>query len=504
MNIVFRTDASLTIGHGHLMRCLTLADTLKGKGCEVLFICRDLSGNLLSLMEKKGHPVCLLSASSSGESLDWQEDAAGTVRCIDNNGGRADWVIVDQYELDVRWESLLREHAERILVIDDLANRVHDCDLLLDQNLVPMMRSRYVGKVPAGCNVLLGPRYAVLQPMYAELHNRIPPREGLVRRMFIFFGGVDSNNFTGLTLAAFLRLPQPESGIDIDVVVTDDNPHTETIRRQIVGHRNIQLHSGLQTLALLMAKADLAVGACGATSWERLCLGLPTLVVTLAENQRPVAAELEAHGLIRWLGHYGGVDESTIAKALSGLMQQGLDEEWSLRCLSAVDGNGVNRVCAALTLRETTPLRVRYAKLDDEALLLEWANDPITRRNAFSSETISEETHRYWFRSRLREIVGCRLYIVETHDGVALGQVRFEQVDCAWRIDYSLAPHLRGRGLGRPLLEAALSALREDAPSARVFGQVKNSNQSSCRVFESLGFKAKTKRESAVEYERVL
>jgi len=209
------------------------------------------------------------------------------------------------------------------------------------------MQTRYAGKVPADCRLLLGPEYALLQPIYAELHDRIPPREGPVRHILISFGGSDRDNLTGRALAAFLSLNRPD--IDVDVVISDSSPYASEIRTQVAGHANIHLHSNLPTLAPLMARADLAIGAAGTTSWERVCLGLPALVVTLAENQRPIADGLFRSGLVRWLGHKDEVSEQGIRQVLVELIEEGIDKEWSLRCRATVDGQGLTRIGDALT-----------------------------------------------------------------------------------------------------------------------------------------------------------
>lgn len=516
MDVVFRADASLTIGTGHVFRCLALADALRKCDRAVSFVCRQHVGHLCDLIEERGFAVNRLPApkdgSQSGDTpshiawfgVAWQEDAEQTRVAIEALGVKPEWLIVDHYAIDRRWESAIRASVGRIMVIDDLADRHHDCDLLLDQNLVAQMRTRYAEMVPAACGRLLGPEYAMLQPIYAEMHGCIPPREGEVQRILIFFGGADNENLTGRAIDAFLCLNRPD--IEVDVVIAAGNPHTETIRQGVVGHRNIHLHSGLPTLATLMALADLAIGAAGATSWERLCLGLPTLVVTLAENQCAVAEELSRRGLIRWLGHHDAVDESTLSQALGRVIQHGLHEKWSLECLAAVDGKGINRVCAALTVTATNPLCVRRARLTDESLLLEWANDPITRRNGFSPELISPETHRRWFRSRLRNVDGCRLYIVETADSAPIGQVRFDRSGKAWEVHYALAPIFRGRGLGRALLDAAIQKLRsDDTCGVLIFGQVKADNEPSRRIFESLGFETQPDVEEGIAvYQRAL
>jgi len=495
------------------MRCLTLANALAKKGSGVSFICREHDGHLCDLIEERGFVVHRLPAPAEGFTVDatpahsvwlgatWQEDADQTGAVIKTLGVKPDWLVVDHYALESRWEHALRPLVGCIFVIDDIADRTHDCDLLLDQNLFADMQTRYAGKVPEDCRLLLGPEYALLQPIYAELHDRIPPREGPVRRILISFGGADRDNLTGRALAAFLSLNRPD--IDVDVVISDSSPYAPDIRDQVAGHANIHLHGNLPTLAPLMAKADLAIGAAGTTSWERVCLGLPALVVTLAENQRPIADGLQQLGLVRWLGHKDEVSEQSIKQALAELFEEGIDEEWSLRCRSAVDGKGVDRVSAALTITAETPLLVRHARLTDEALLLAWANDQETRQNSFSPDPISAEDHRRWFRSRLRDLDGCRLYVVETEEGVPVGQVRFERQDSAWVISYSVAPLFRKRGLGRPLLEVALSKMRSEYPGALILGRVKADNLPSHKIFEALDFDGSSD-VGGVAYQRVL
>jgi spore coat polysaccharide biosynthesis predicted glycosyltransferase SpsG/RimJ/RimL family protein N-acetyltransferase len=389
------------------------------------------------------------------------------------------------------------------MVIDDLADRAHDCDLLLDQNLVAEMSTRYAGKVSPSCVLLLGPEYALLHQDYAALHGRLPPREGQIRNILISFGAADSMNLTGKTLMAFLSLNRPD--IEAHVVISNGSHHCQTIREQAAGHRNVHVHYGVPTLAPLMAKADLAVGASGVTSWERLCLGLPALVITLAENQRPIAERLAQRGMIEWLGHQDKIDELVIARALGKVLEKGLEAEWSLRCRELVDGQGGNRVCELLIADEKTSLRGRHAILTDEAILLKWANDPLTRQNAFLMDSISPDVHRRWFWSRLRDIDGCRLYIIETVGGLAIGQVRFDSKEDTWVVDYSLAPEFRGRGLGSRLLEIGLANLRASIQLTPVIlGKVKSANYPSRRVFEKLGFRSQILGDGVLEYRRVL
>jgi UDP-2,4-diacetamido-2,4,6-trideoxy-beta-L-altropyranose hydrolase len=228
--------------------------------------------------------------------------------------GPWDWLIIDHYALDRNWESAMRDCARRIAVIDDLADREHDCDLLLDQNLVVGMSERYEGKVPEQCVSLLGPRFALLQDAYAVLRREVLPRKGPVKRLLVFFGGSDPENLTARTLTAIESLDLTD--VAVDVVVGNSNPHRAEVMAMASKIPGAALHTDLPSLAPLMASADLALGAGGVTSWERCCLGLPSLVITFAANQGPVAAELDRRGLIRWLGDSATVDLASISRAV--------------------------------------------------------------------------------------------------------------------------------------------------------------------------------------------
>jgi RimJ/RimL family protein N-acetyltransferase len=225
--------------------------------------------------------------------------------------------------------------------------------------------------------------------------------------------------------------------------------------------------------------------------------------VTVAPNQEPAALELSRRGLIVLVGDARDVSADVIAAALSRLIETGLAADWSERCLEAVDGRGADRVAAVITASPATRLKARLADANDEALLLEWANDPATRQNAFSSAQISPPTHAAWFRDKLRDHDSCRLYLVETEDEVPLGMVRLERGDGRWEIHYSIAQAFRRRGLARPMLQAVLLDFETENRGAKLFGQVKETYHASRRVFESLGWNAADHaREGVLIFER--
>jgi UDP-2,4-diacetamido-2,4,6-trideoxy-beta-L-altropyranose hydrolase len=497
MRVVVRADASLAIGTGHVMRCLTLASALRERGAEVSFVCREHEGHLCDLIAARGFDVTRLAYRPATQAAraerelvslgtSWHEDAAATRQVTGAWRAKPDLLVVDHYALDNRWERAVRPSVSRMLVIDDLADRAHDCDLLLDQNLAPHMANRYDGKVNDGCALLLGPAFALLQPQYAELRDRTLPREGPVRRILVSFGGSDPVNLTGRIIACIIALGRPD--VAVDVVVGSSNPFREAIRAQVVGRPQFVVHDSVPSLASLMTTADLAIGAAGTTAWERLCLGLPSLVVSLAENQRPIARALHERGLIEWLGHEDDVDDRALLRGIATVLEAGLSREWSTRCRDAVDGYGVSRVCDALGVDVVGRLCARRATLADEAQLLEWANDPVTRQNAFSQAPIALATHQAWYRKRLQDWPRCHMYVIESDERGAVGQVRFERGERMWTISYVVAPAHRGRGYGRRVMATALAAFDADEPGADVIGIVKRENVASRRIFEGLGF----------------
>lgn len=479
------------------MRCLTLAESLREKGASVQFVCRLHEGHLCELIEERGFKVTRLRAAkttirteahlahSAWLGASWQDDAEQTCAGIGAMGIKPDWLIVDHYALDEQWEQSLRPFVDRVFAIDDLADRKHDCDVLLDQNLVENIQARYNKKVSRYCTLLLGPQYALLQRIYADLRDRIPPREGPIKRILIFFGGADERNLTGLALQALINLNRPD--IKADVVFRGDSYHADNIRKQAEGRANVHLHSNLPSLASLVAQADLALGASGATSWERLCLGLPTLVVTLAENQKPIAECLHRRKLAHWLGHVDEVSVGQLEQVLAERIEQGIDIVDSLNCRATVDGRGAERVRSVIRIDAMPSLNCRYARLSDESQLLEWAAGPATHRYTCTMHTPSADEYHRQLATKLRDIDNCRIFIAETDDGISVGHVQFDKDGDAWDVDYSVAGGFRGAEFRKKLLAAALLRLRTEEVGLIVLGRSSSNSVRSNRISEGLG-----------------
>ncbi len=306
-SVVFRADASLHIGTGHVMRCLTLADALSEKGAECQFVCKDLPGNLIGYIRGKGYDVYSLPISTSDKDemtspllRDWlggsqKNDAEHCRQFLDQNV--PNWLIVDHYAIDVRWERLLRPSCEQLMVIDDLANREHDCDLLLDQTC-GREASEYRSMAPDACQLLCGSEYALLRPEFLKWRNYSLERRKIyeLKQLLISLGGVDKDNVTSQVLRALKSSCLPVD-CEITVVMGPNAPWLREV--QVLAETlswNTTVVAGVNNMGQLMADSDLAIGAAGATSWERCCLGLPTIMVVVAENQNRVASSIQKAG----------------------------------------------------------------------------------------------------------------------------------------------------------------------------------------------------------------
>ncbi|VDH00942.1 undecaprenyldiphospho-muramoylpentapeptide beta-N- acetylglucosaminyltransferase [Lysinibacillus sphaericus] len=302
MNIIIRTDASVEIGTGHVMRCLTLAKQLKRHGANVTFVCRELEGNSISYLQSENMDVLVVPGIQENSSdLDWVKenmllDAEETSALLIEKNSRVDVLVVDHYALDKKWEEKFRSIAIHIFVIDDLANRKHDCDFLLDQNYYVNMEERYNGLVPEWCDLMLGPDYVLLRDEFIEAAKKMQVRTSKVENLLVFFGGTDP---TGETIKALTAIRELDVTFkNIDVVVGLSNPKKNQIRQLCKEVRNTRYHCQVSNMAELMLKADLAIGAGGATTWERCILGLPSLSVIVADNQLELTKTLSTKKIL--------------------------------------------------------------------------------------------------------------------------------------------------------------------------------------------------------------
>ena len=340
MKVAIRVDASREIGHGHVVRCLALADALSREGAEVVFMCQQLPGDAVEQIREAGFLCWLLSPVSSVE-----EDADQTASLLDHAPGW-NWLVVDHYRLSVRWSRVLRARVGHILAIDDLANRLIDCDVLLDQNLHRDPTRRYAGLVAPTSLQLLGPDYALLRPEFQRAREALQPRDGQLQRMLVCFGGSDVLNATQIALLALLpAFPR----LSFDVVVGAAYPHEVSLRQICATHANVQITVAAEDMVSRMVEADLFVGAGGSMTWERAAVGLPGITISIAENQRSLCRLLHDRSENMDLGPLEAFDPAALCEAVRHLASDaGAVREMGKALSRHCDGRGSMRVAAVL------------------------------------------------------------------------------------------------------------------------------------------------------------
>lgn len=361
--IAIRVDASTEIGTGHVMRCLTLADALRQKGATSIFLCRPHQGHLLDVIAERGHEVVALPELSGDWRCEvtipphaawlgtsWQRDAEDTLAEL--AGRKFDWLVMDHYALDARWQAAVKSAVCNLMVIDDLADRPHICDLLLDQNLGRKPED-YAKHLVPNAKTLIGPRYALLRSEFAELRQdslarRKHPR---LERIMVSLGGVDKENMTSEVLDVLNDASLPDE-VKIEVVMGSKSPWIDRVHARasrMAYPTNVLVN--VSDMAGLMAKSDFAVGAAGTTSWERCCLGLPSVVVIMAENQISVAEGLSQAGAaiaVPTISKFADLAPVIFSESITKQMS-----ELSINSSSICDGGGTELVVEVLSNSDT-------------------------------------------------------------------------------------------------------------------------------------------------------
>lgn len=487
--VLIRVDASQAIGSGHVMRCLSLAAALAERGARLRFACRELPGNLGRLIESQGYAVDRLPAPAgrfepradiahaswlgvdSAQEIDEMQALLGRI-------GGVDLLLVDHYGLDAAWQAAMRAHARRIAVIDDLADRAHDADVLLDPLPDEAAEARYRGLLPPSCARLLGPAYALLRPEFAQARSLRPPQRGDLERVFVFLGGVDAADVTSRALDALVVFD-----VEAEVVVGAGNVRADAIAARCAREPRWHFSQAVDDIATRMAQADVAIGAGGTTSWERACIGLPSLIVVAADNQRPTAAALERAGCARVLE----LDAAT-PQAIAAILRT-LDAG-TLRALSEagrtrVDGRGAMRVARCLL---PPPVSLRTAQAEDCDDLYAWRNEPSVCEQSHDADPIPYDAHCHWFEHGLND--PDRLLLIAEHRGEPVGVLRYQIEDAVAVVSIYLVPGASGQGFGGEILRRGHDWLRRWRPgqSLRLRAEILPGNLASRRAFAEAGF----------------
>lgn len=471
--LLIRADASVDIGTGHVMRCLALAQAWQDRGGAVVFSSARMPKNLeKSLLRRRLH------VSRQPFPIGTPEDASAVVNRARSMG--VDWVMVDGYQFGAEFEESLKEAGLRVLFVDDLGCvRRYSADIVLNQNSyadAAMYRSR-----AASTRLLLGPRYALLRREFLVARCARPPLASRAQRLLVTIGGSDPEKITGLVLDS-LKLLRDDS-LEVRVVVGPANVNgADLLRRQV--NYALEVVDGAD-MPQFMNWADAAISAAGITTWELLYMGIPSLLIIAAENQRGNAEALDASGAAINLGWYGQLRPADVAERISAMLADTqLRSRLREKGVTLVDGNGTQRL---LRCMHGQRLNIRRTTVKDAQLLWKWANDAETRAASFTTARIPWETHLAWFSERLVD-PETFLYIA-VDDGEPIGQLRFKLEGDIAIVSVSVAGEHRGKGYGKELLCLGTDKVFEDSRAKTVNAYVKSSNAASQRAFLRAGFK---------------
>lgn len=511
--IVFRVDASTTIGTGHIMRCLTLAKQLKQNINEkrnISFICRHILPSLHQQIIESGYHFYLLENNKenkiekNNDHQSWlgvtsQQDAEETIAILQDKA--IDWIIVDHYAIDDKWEKKVKTYVKKIMIIDDLANRPHDCDLLLDQTYGRSLND-YKNLLPI-CSILLsGADYTLLRKEFILEKNSIIKHRKNINfnhiTALIMFGGTDPDNLTKLCIEKIKNVATIHK---IVIIISDSTNNKNEIIAQYRKNKKIDIHISPKNIAEIMLNADIAIGAAGTSSWERCAVGLPAVVIIQAENQRLIAENLQRQGVITYL-ETQDIDKKLISLIEQHLLSKEVYLTTVIKCLDICDGNGVKKV--ANTLGIVSSLSVRDATTNDMLTYFKWASHSKVRKQAFNQQDINFIDHKAWFKSKL---LSDSFLFVGVLREEAIGQVRFDKLDKTdhYSVDIHLSHNHIGKGYGTYLLNKALiELLKRHSSPLYVEAVVFQNNLSSRRCFENNFFtinkKIKYKNKTCYQY----
>jgi len=490
-SVDFRFDAGPQLGGGHAMRCLGLANALRERGVSTTYAVKQSTLDTLPALARDKNEILVLEPSEGLESISM------------NGRAKADWLVVDRPDGELGETDCagnMRQVSDGLAEISDSPNKHHDCDVLIDTTAGREARE-YSGLVPGECKILTGPAYALLRPSFAALRRRSIKMKKEFRarpKILIGFGATDPHS---TTMTALDAVEQAAPGAEVDIILGSSAPCLDEIRTRAAASRlAVSLHVDTTEVAHLMAQADFAIGAAGITSWERCCLGLPTIIITQADNQLPNAASLKRSGAAEVLGASDAVSVGEIVESINRMLT---DMKYRHRMVEAAavmcDGLGARRVARVLFpehARDKVPVTLRPATLDDLDILFDWQSHPDTRRYFRTQEAPSRRTHENWLSAKLVD-PDCVLGIVE-YGGIPAGVLRFDFVEEAglshpcdrdpdiemYEVSILVAPDRWRLGIGA----AALRLGRELLPFATFRAAVAAENVASQRLFTESGF----------------
>jgi len=516
--IAIRVDASTRIGSGHVMRCLTLANHLvkRSPDSKIVFLCKKHSGHLNNIIMQHGfklielsEPLINIDKKSNAKmwlGCDYQTDAEECLQSFLRNTP-IDLLIIDHYSLDYCWQDLIiqnianlhqsKNYKPKLMVIDDLANRKHNCDFLLDQTL-GRNKQDYLGLVPKACQLFLGKEYMLLRDEFTQtrLMAKVKRAEThQIKNMLVSLGGTDPDNITDTIISWLIKLKQQHCQITAIIIVNEQSPFLSSLQKLAKGNSWLKITCAPKSMADLILNADIAIGTAGGSAWERCCLGLPTLTITSAANQKLVNSKLTEARAIIDLGEYKRLSFVKLKQAFESLSNDNeAYQAMVINSLACCDGLGAQNLALALSnsldlngsLNNSVTLVL--ATHADCNVIFKWQSTPKIRRYLRNPEPVTWQEHCNWLKKTLNN-AKIFLFIVRFKNK-SVGVLRLDEINSLhhdnkqWEISIIISPNSQGRNL-------ALNAIANIPSSFKthdIIAEVHKENTASHRLFNKAGF----------------
>jgi UDP-2,4-diacetamido-2,4,6-trideoxy-beta-L-altropyranose hydrolase len=475
--LLIRADANSRIGAGHVMRCIALGQEWMNNHGSVLFATNCASTALVNRLKNQGAEVIPVDESHP-EPGDWRI----TSKVLSDYP--VSWVVLDGYHFDAKYQLKIKDAGRQLLVIDDMAHLDHyHADILVNQN-IHAHELHYLSE--PFTQKLLGTDYVLLRKEFLSWKGYARNIPDIARNILVTMGGSDPDN---ISLQIIKALDSIEvSDLNVKVIIGPTNPHS-SILLKAAEHSPLAITplSDVDDMPELMAWADLAVSAGGSTCWELAFMGLPSLIIVAAENQRPIAEWLDTSRAVINLGNSPMITPSVLSSSLKSIITDAQRRALlSRQSQEIVDGNGASRVVGHM---HGYSLRLRPVGPDDCRLVWEWANDPMARSASFSPHTIGWEEHLQWFNARMHD-PGSLFYIAVDRQENPIGQIRYQIKDREATVSYTLDPGQRGKGFGVSVVLSGSKKLFENGYVDVIHAYVKQDNNASVQVFIKAGYQS--------------
>ena len=480
IRLLIRADASVQMGTGHIMRCLAIAQAVQHNGGIVHFAAATCPKVLSDRLMKEGFRIH--TVSNTPDVFNTEEDLEVTLKIAQKL--KPEWICVDGYQFGSAYQKVLKEAGYKVVFIDDFGHaEFYSADFVLNQNISAQF-DWYQRRSPQ-TQLLLGERYTLLRNEFMLWKRWRRSVQNTVRYILITLGGSDSDNITAWILEALQLVKIPS--LHLTVVIGGSNPHHKSL--ECLAHKcihSIKLLKDVADMPQLIAEADLAIAAGGSTNWELALLGLPSLILTLAENQSAIAQTLHEKGIVISLGHVEEVKQEDFLYQFESLCyDRQKREKMSQAGQALIDGKGCDRILAKL---QEAPLRLRPVSDKDCKLIWYWSNEPTTRKASFQTALISWEDHTQWFQQKLQDL-DCYFWIAMNEQDQPIGQVRLEAISPqVAQISISIDTKYRRNGFGTHLLTLGVQTFLSQTQFLSISAWIKSDNLASCQMFEKVDF----------------